>query len=417
MRTTLFRHAALESQNTRWLGEILLIRPLPQSVMAGLAVAAACAFAAVLIFGSHTRRTTVAAQLVPDKGLIKVYAPQPGVVTQKRFVEGQRVERGSVLYVLSNERLSTTQGDAHESISRQVEARRRSMQDELAQTRELQRREEAALQRRLDGLRGELAALDSQLEGQRQRARLAHELARRYEGLLAQDYVSQEQAQQKRDEALEQQTRLHALERDRITLRRELAAQQAESGGLPLRQQNQIAALERGIAGIAQELTESEIRRELAVTAPARGIVTAGLAEPGQAVGSGTPVVSIVPEDAVLQAHLDVPSRAIGFVRPGDQVVLRYPAYPYQKFGSHRAVVASVARTALMPSEIQGAAPPREGAGEPVYRVVANLVSQAVAVNGKPLPLQAGMAVEADLMHETRRLYEWLLSPLQAGGR
>jgi hypothetical protein len=28
------------------------------------------------------------------------------------------------------------------------------------------------------------------------------------------------------------------------------------------------------------------------------------------------------------------------------------------------------------------------------------------------LAVQAGMRVEADLMHETRRLYEWVIEPL-----
>jgi membrane fusion protein len=30
------------------------------------------------------------------------------------------------------------------------------------------------------------------------------------------------------------------------------------------------------------------------------------------------------------------------------------------------------------------------------------------------LQLQSGMRVEADLLHETRRLYEWVLEPIYA---
>ncbi|MDN7919179.1 hypothetical protein QZM99_13895 [Burkholderia gladioli] len=31
---------------------------------------------------------------------------------------------------------------------------------------------------------------------------------------------------------------------------------------------------------------------------------------------------------------------------------------------------------------------------------------------GKPRPLQAGMTVQADILQERRRLYEWVLEPL-----
>jgi membrane fusion protein len=48
----------------------------------------------------------------------------------------------------------------------------------------------------------------------------------------------------------------------------------------------------------------------------------------------------------------------------------------------------------------------------PGYRVTVELESQSVAAYGKPQPLQAGMLAEADVLQDTRRLYEWALEPL-----
>ena len=48
---------------------------------------------------------------------------------------------------------------------------------------------------------------------------------------------------------------------------------------------------------------------------------------------------------------------AVGFIREGQEVRLRYPALPYQKFGSHRARVVQVSRSAVAPGEL-GFAPP-----------------------------------------------------------
>lgn len=49
---------------------------------------------------------------------------------------------------------------------------------------------------------------------------------------------------------------------------------------------------------------------------------------------------------------------------------------------------------------------------EPVYLVRAQLQQQTVKAYGHDMPLQVGMTLEGDIMHETRKLYEWVLEPL-----
>ncbi len=105
-------------------------------------------------------------------------------------------------------------------------------------------------------------------------------------------------------------------------------------------------------------------------------------------------------------------------MRAGQHVLLRYQAYPYQKFGHYEGVVASISRSAVSPGEL----PPQlagissltasSGGAEPVYRITVKLERQTVTAYGQPVPLQAGMQLEADVELETRRLYEWVLDPL-----
>ncbi len=409
--STLFRPAAIAAKQTGWLGEIVLIRPLSFSFLTALAAVLAAIVVLFLCWGTYTKRSTVSGQLVPDAGLVKVYAQQPGVVLEKRVQEGQRVQRGEVLYVLSSERQGN-QGEVQASISRQVQSRQHSLQDELGKTRLLQQEEREALTHKIDGLQAEAAKLDGQIDGQRSRVKLAEETLARYQGLLAQDFIAREQVQQRQEELLDQRARLQGLERERIAVGRELAAQRNELSGLSLKHQNQLAAIERSIAGTSQELAESEAKRSLLVTAPEGGTVTAGVAEVGQTVEPGKPLISVVPVGARMQAHLYAPSRAVGFVKPGDAVLLRYQAYPYQKFGHARGRVLQVARTALPSQELAGVAGSQPGGGEPVYRITVELARQSIRAYGKPQPLQAGMLLEADVLQDTRRLYEWVLEPL-----
>ncbi|MDC8756787.1 HlyD family secretion protein [Janthinobacterium fluminis] len=408
-RPSLFRAAALEARQVNWLADVVLIRPLTFTMLTGVALAFASVILAFLAWGSYTKRTPVTGQLVPDSGLVKVYAPQPGVVLQKFVSEGQAVKRGEVLYVLSSERHSSTQGDTQAAISSQVEARQQSLREELAKSRALLGEEREALQTKIAGLQAELAKLDGQIEDQRRRVKLAEESVARYQGLLAQDYISREQAQQKQEELLDQRNRVRGMERDHIAVARELAAQRNELATLAPRQQNRLAQVERSLASTGQELSESEARRRLLITAPEAGVATALGADVGQWLDTSRPLLSVVPAGATLQAHLYAQSRAVGFIKPGDAVLVRYQAYPYQKFGHAKGVVKSVSRTALPAGELGGNATANP---EPLYRVTVTLAAQSMPAYGKQQALQAGMLLDADILQETRRLYEWVLEPL-----
>jgi membrane fusion protein len=56
----------------------------------------------------------------------------------------------------------------------------------------------------------------------------------------------------------------------------------------------------------------------------------------------------------------------------------------------------------------------RAGAGEALYRIIVAVDAQAIETQGQRWALAPGMRVEADLLLEQRRLYEWLIEPLQA---
>ena len=105
-------------------------------------------------------------------------------------------------------------------------------------------------------------------------------------------------------------------------------------------------------------------------------------------------------------------------MQPGQAVWLRYAAYPYQKFGMARGEVAHVSPTPIAPQDLPAgqaqALVSAAQANEPLYRIDVRLDRQAIAAYGRELPLRAGMALEADVNLEHRRIWEWLFEPLLA---
>jgi membrane fusion protein len=129
---------------------------------------------------------------------------------------------------------------------------------------------------------------------------------------------------------------------------------------------------------------------------------------------AGQPLASLVPAASALEAHLLVPSRAIGFLREGQPVRLRLHAFPYQKFGQLTGVVQQVPGSPAKPDELSAAAVVAVSAAEALYRVKVRLDDTAMRAYGQAQPLRAGMSLDATVVLETRRLYEWILDPLYA---
>ncbi|AIO66255.1 HlyD family secretion protein [Burkholderia oklahomensis] len=411
--TPLFRTAAQEAQRTQTLGEIVLIRPVSFAVLAGAAASMALGVILLFTFGTYTRRTTVDGVLTPDTGLVKVYAQQTGVVLKKNVVEGQHVARGQVLYTVSTDLQSAAAGQTQAALIEQAQQRKTSLQQELDKTRTLQQDERDTLQSKIASLRAELAGIDDQIAAQRTRTSIAADAASRYAGLLAQDYISKDQAQQRQADLLDQRSKLNSLMRDRAGAAQALKEALNDLSGLSLKQQNQLSQIDRSVIDVDRTLIESEAKRELVITAPETGTATAVIAEPGQTADTSHPLASIVPTDAHWQAYLFVPSAAVGFIHVGDRVLVRYQAYPYQKFGQYEASVVSIARTALSAAELAtSGGPAAQTASGTYYRITVALKSQSVTAYGKAQPLQAGMALQADILQERRRLYEWVLEPL-----
>ncbi|WP_029527434.1 HlyD family secretion protein [Pseudomonas chlororaphis] len=411
----MFRREALDARQTNGLGDIVLVRPISFTLLTCLATALAVSVAAFFFFASYTKRSTISGQLVPVGGLVKVYVPQAGIVFETFVHEGQRVKRGEPLLTISSERYGSDAEPVQAGISRQLEHRRDSLRGELEKVLRLQLDERDSLSNKVASLQRELAILARQADSQQRLVALSSDATQRYQGLMDKGYISVDQLQQRQAELLGQRQALQGLERERAALQQQLTERRNELAGLGARQANQQADIQRQLSALEQNLAESEAKRTLLVTAPETGIATAVLADIGQTVDSSRPLLSIVPADAPLQAELYAPSKSIGFIKPGDPVLIRYQAYPYQKFGQYQGRVRSISRTSVPFAELAsmaGAVPGLAKDGEQLYRLQISLDKQMVTAYGQPRPLQSGMLLDADVLQDTRRLYEWVLEPL-----
>ncbi|WP_336490606.1 HlyD family secretion protein [Methylobacterium nigriterrae] len=414
-RESLFRAEVLAEGQAQWLGTVLLEPRLTHWMFALFASAATMAILLLLVFGSYTRKARINGWLVPEQGVLRSFSPQAGVIKEVFVREGMVVQKGSPILVISTEMLSSTAGATRQEIVRQLKRRRDSMVQEKSIQRRVFEDQLDNARKKLEILASEQKHLELELGLQKIKIEMADRTAARLRELRKRDIVTAPRMEDAEKDRLDEAAKLQALERSLATLEREQAEARATLRAVPLRRQTQENEIERNVAALEQDLLEAEARREIVITAPQDGTVTGLQAETGGNASTAIPLFGIVPSRSRLQAQLFSPSRGIGFLRAGQRVLLRYQAFPYQKFGFYDGVVASVSRSALNPAELNQPLTGLTalfGANEPVYRITVDLDRQTAVAYGQAVPLQPGMQLEADVLIENRRLIEWVLEPL-----
>ena len=404
----MFRLDALRHQHNRLTGDVLAA-PLPgQRFLVTCAVAAALAIVAFGFWGQYTRKEHVVGYLAPTAGLVKVFTPQAGKIVSLRVAEGQAVQQGDALLLVSSERASSGQRDTQAAVRHEVAQRQSSLRREQAKQAEIDALTATSLAQRVRGLEQQRAQAQDELDLHANRIASAERSVRRDETLVAEKFLSEAALQTKQETLMDLRAQLSNLRRSAAALANELDTARSELAASALRRANTAAAIDRQISELEQQLTEADVRTSVLVTAPVGGTVTTLLVDPGQQAEPGTPLLSILPAGAELHAQLLVPTRAAGFIRSGQSVALRYQAFPYQRFGHHVGVVLQVGRSVIQPGEINLPL----AMTEPMYRVTVRLPAQQVQAYGEGMALRAGMVFDADVAIDRRRIVEWLFDPL-----
>lgn len=407
----LFRREAIERTRRRLDGEVLLAVPLPFRIFGLLAVAVV--FGALIFAASATyaRKETVPGWITPPGGLIRVQARQAGVAAD--ISRPGTVRAGDVL-VRAVSSVDTGGGTAADLISADITAEAAADQRQLAaRLRSL----DSEAQRVASSLRigqQELAALDRRLELQREQLRLAQGVVEQSRSLAERGYLPKRELDARISAAINAEEYAFQLLAQKLSLERQSGEARARLREIPVERDAITAQASAARAQLGQRATDVAAQGRFVVTAPINGRLQEITVRRGQSFAAGDTVAVLSPPGSSLEVELFIPARAIGFVRPGQEVRLMFDAFPYEKFGSGRGSIISISGTTLAPGELGSVIVPIR---EPVYRTRVRLDRTTVDAYGAEARLRPGMTLTADIIVDRRTLLEWLLDPLYATGR
>ena len=409
----MFRDEALERfRATAWQPP-LLSRPVSAWALTTLALLAATAFIAFAATFEFARKEQVRGYLTPADGWSRVTAKSFGVVRRRLANPQDDVRIGDVLLEISPGDGVRQAVTVQDRMLEEIQARRMALSERVYLVAREYEQDSTLLERAAEADRSELERLEEEIELAQVRAQTARQ--RYVDGVRLADSGALAPADTIHLED-DMQSRLLVLSERRRTadrLRASLSAHTARMAQLKIDRDLNAAAIREQDHALAME--EARITGEGAhrLLAPRDGMVVSVRVDPGDGVQPGQALLDIVPQGSVLQGRLFVPSTAMGFVEPGQEVRIYLDAFPYERHGAQSGRVSSVSATALTQSE----SPMGHTQAGAHYRVDVEFPDGFTL---SPLQLQAlrpGMTVTADLVRDYGTLLDWIMEPLQGAAR
>ncbi|MEZ8880366.1 HlyD family secretion protein [Vibrio lentus] len=406
----MFREEALDSSRSRLTGVVVVDQSIRTWSIAVLIIAIFLMGGAFLSIAQVPRKETVKGFLIPDRGLVKVYSGRTGTLDALYVSEGDYVEKGTSIAKIVNSEKLTSGIEFSEALNEEIEQQIVALREEMGIFDEIYDKEMDSFLAQKSDVESSLDALVKVKDTTTRRLRIKEEQLKRHKRLLGSGHISSSEFSDSEERYLELLGTHEQIEQDISELMIQLSQIDSSIQLLPANKRLKNVAKMREISALQAKQYELSSHAAIIKSAPESGYITTIQPSIGSRVNSQSPLLRIIPEGSILDIELFLPTKSAGFIKIGDEVKVRFEAFPYQKFGMVSGSITSIDKSLILPDEKRAPI----YITEPVYRVKAKLERQFINAFGQQFPLKVGMLADADVILERRSIFEWMLEPMFA---
>lgn len=359
-------------------GHSLALLPLSWVVISYTLTALILLCIIFLLRSEYSRRTTVKGNIQLSSDVVRIYAQLPGRIEMINFYQGNHVKKNATLATLINQHKFSNQ-NAETSIENLIQKKEEIIKDEISTSAKLNKMEIEKLHGQIKNTNNEVSILNEEIKLQEDKIEMQIKTKERYQKLASDGFISAANLQEKDEELLNEKRLLSNLKRTKMEKATSMEDIKKTIKSLPSTMVATVLTKEKEIKNERKEIVERKINSITEISAPLDGTILDYNISMGQWIETNHPVAMILPDNGRFEAQLYVPNKAIGFIKTGDKVKIRYEAFPYQKFGHASGFITHISKTPILPGELKNI--PQQN--EPVYKVKVEIEKNWISAYGK----------------------------------
>lgn len=364
---------------------------------------------AYVSFGSYTRKEVVVGHLSSSKGLIEIYPSRLGIMHEIYVDAGSRVKSGNELLAVFVTPDATSNQSNSEKLTSSLVEQIKILQDRKFAINSRKNQIHSQYNKQLENLYKQIEQSNRHLNLQKEHVNILKGRLDSVSKLFEKNLISRENKEKVEEFHLSEMKSIEVIRSTKLDFISRVSDIKSEILLLDENLKVDISRVDTEIEQAKQRLENINFETEYQISSPVDGVVVSLHEYNGQRVEMDKPILSILPEGSKIEAELLIPSSAVGFVKEGQQVKIRYHSFPHERFGSHKGVLKSISKTLLRPDQVDVPIPINTS----VYRARVELPEGKISAFGETYPLQIGMSLEASIFLEERPLYEWIISPIK----
>ncbi|EAN3160950.1 HlyD family secretion protein, partial [Escherichia coli] len=377
----MFRQEATVYRKMKWCGRAVLLPGIPPWLVISVSVFFFISFIVFVMEGTYTRRINVEGEITTWPRPVNVYSGVQGVVIKQFVTEGQRIKKGDPIYLIDVSK-STSSGVVGDN-------KRRDIEKQLSRIGDIISRLEENKKTTLQTLEKQRIQYYSAFERSTEILRRAEEGVKimksnmdNYKQYQTKGLINKDQLTNQIALYYQQQNNILSLSTQNEQNLLQVTSLESQMQTLAAEFDNRIYQVELQRYELQKELVDTDAGRDIIIRALSDGKIDSLSVTPGQMVSVGDSLLQIIPEE-IKNYHLIVwvPNNAIPYISVGDNVNVRYEAFPPEKFGQFTAKIMLISRTPASAQEMQtypGAPRNNTGVSVPYYKIVLNPEQQTI---------------------------------------
>ncbi|MBF0137428.1 MAG: HlyD family type I secretion periplasmic adaptor subunit [Magnetococcus sp. DMHC-1] len=370
-------------------------------------------------------------QFRPQSHVHKVQPSEGGIIEEIPVREGDLVDKGALLLRLKNATTSTNQEQTERRLAGLLARSARLLaylngtpadfsaidpkykdllEDQSALLRVQNQSRQAGhwvFTTQEEQKRSEIAQIQEEIKSARNRSGVNESLLTLQEKLAEKNLVSRMTQLEAKRTLLTSTGEIRSLEvrlgKARSALQEVVLKRKAFEDDITTQASQELSNVNSDIAQTRELLARLADRQQrLEVRSPIRGrIQNLRFRSIGAVVGVGDLVLQVIPDNDDLILDLNISTRDIGFVHPGQEVVIRVTSFDFARYGSVAGGLVAISPFTYMDAEKQV-----------YYKGTVQPKSRTVSHAGQHYKILPGMGADAEIITGNRSLLEYLLKPL-----